>query len=301
MAADADHWLEAFLTHLRTERRLSDHTYSNYRRDLRALRRWLQQQSVDSWIEVTGDEMRAYSASLFRNGKSPRTISRSLSAARTFFGYLAREKQISRNPVDGVSAPSASKRLPGTLDADTMAALLAIPGDSPLAVRDRAMLELLYSSGLRLAELVALNLNAVDLNDRTAHVTGKGNKERIVPVGSKAISALQQWLRQRVQLAHTDESALFVSQRGNRISRRNVQQRVLHWAKVQGVDTRVYPHLFRHSCATHVLESSRDLRGVQELLGHADIATTQIYTHLDFQHLAQIYDEAHPRAKRSKN
>ena len=181
-----------------------------------------------------------------------------------------------------------------------MARLLDIPGDDLLTRRDRAMLELLYSSGLRLAELVGLDLADIDLADRTVRVTGKRAKQRIVPVGRKAVSALRDWLGARGNLAG-DTQAVFVAQHGRRIGERSVQRRVAHWARRQGIDARVYPHLFRHSCATHVLESSRDLRGVQELLGHADIATTQIYTHLDFQHLAQIYDEAHPRAKRRKD
>ncbi len=196
-----------------------------------------------------------------------------------------------------VSAPKAPKRLPGNLDADRMARLLDIQGDGPLVDRDRAILELLYSSGLRLAELTGLNLGDVDLSDATVRVTGKGNKDRIVPVGGHARDALRKWSRIRVQLANEDEKALFVSLRGSRLSHRSVQARITFWAKRQGIDTRVYPHLFRHSFATHLLESSHDLRGVQELLGHANISTTQVYTHLDFQHLAQIYDQAHPRAK----
>jgi integrase/recombinase XerC len=199
--------------------------------------------------------------------------------------------------VQSVSAPKAPKRLPGNLDADRMARLLDIRGDGPLVDRDRAILELLYSSGLRLAELTGLNLGDVDLKDATVRVTGKGNKERIVPVGRHARDAVHAWSKTRVQLANEGEPALFVSSRGSRLSRRAVQARVTHWAKRQGIDTRVYPHLFRHSFATHLLESSHDLRAVQELLGHANISTTQVYTHLDFQHLAQIYDQAHPRAK----
>jgi integrase/recombinase XerC len=178
-----------------------------------------------------------------------------------------------------------------------MARLLEIPGDGPLVDRDRAILELLYSSGLRLAELADLNLGDVDTRDATVRVTGKGNKDRIVPVGSRALEALSRWHRSRGSLAAAEERALFVSQRGTRLSRRSIQARVDHWARRQGIDTKVYPHLFRHSFATHLLESSHDLRGVQELLGHANISTTQVYTHLDFQHLAQIYDKTHPRAR----
>ena len=202
-----------------------------------------------------------------------------------------------KNPAQTVRAPKAPKRLPGNLDADRMAKLLDIKGDGPLVCRDRAILELLYSSGLRLAELTDLNLGDVDMADRTVRVTGKGNKDRVIPVGKHAIKALTTWQSTRVQMAHHDEMALFVSKKGSRLSPRSVQARVDHWARRQGMDTKVYPHLFRHSFASHLLESSHDLRGVQELLGHANISTTQIYTHLDFQHLAQIYDKTHPRAR----
>ena len=196
-----------------------------------------------------------------------------------------------------VSAPKSGKRLPGNLGADRMARLLDIPGEGPIVDRDRAILELLYSSGLRLSELTDLDRDDVDMQDATVRVTGKGNKDRIVPVGRLALAALVKWHRARGELAPADETALFVSNRGTRLSKRSVQARVTHWAKRQGIDTNVFPHLFRHSFATHLLESSHDLRGVQELLGHANISTTQVYTHLDFQHLAQIYDRTHPRAR----
>ncbi|MEL7312122.1 MAG: tyrosine recombinase XerC [Pseudomonadota bacterium] len=298
-------WCKRFESHLSSERRLSEHTVSNYRRDLALLRGWCDKQAIDDWADLTGKDVRAFAAAEFRRGQNPRSIARALSAARAFYRYLAREGRVTRNPVDGVRAPKASKRLPGTLDADTMAALLAIKDKRPIALRDRAMMELFYSSGLRLAELTGLDLSDVNLNDQTARLLGKGNKERIVPIGKMAAAALAAWLRVRSRFAatvsHSQQPAIFVTAAGNRISRRAVQDRVRYWARRQGIDARVYPHLFRHSCATHVLESSRDLRGVQELLGHADIGTTQIYTHLDFQHLAQIYDEAHPRARRNRD
>jgi len=209
-----------------------------------------------------------------------------------------REKHVKVNPVVSVSAPKSGKRLPGNLDADRMARLLEIPGDGAIVDRDRAILELLYSSGLRLSELTDLDVGDVDMQDATVRVTGKGNKDRIVPVGRKALDALDKWHTSRREFAPVDETALFVSNRGARLSARSVQARVKHWAKRQGIDVNVYPHLFRHSFATHLLESSHDLRGVQELLGHANISTTQVYTHLDFQHLAQIYDKTHPRARK---
>ena len=293
-------WIDKFIRHLAYERRLSDLTCKHYRRDIGALANWCDKAGIETWAELDDERIRSFSAAAFRKGLSPKSIQRRLSAARSFFRYLLREKHVLKNPVHSVSAPKAGKRLPANLDADRMARLLDIKGDGPLVARDRAMLELLYSSGLRLSELTGLNLGDVDVADGTVTVTGKGSKERIVPVGKFALQALGGWLKERPALADVDERAIFVSQRGKRISPRSVQARVEHWARRQGIDTRVYPHLFRHSFATHLLESSHDLRGVQELLGHANISTTQVYTHLDFQHLAQIYDQTHPRA-RAKN
>ncbi len=298
-AAEAD-WIDAFIRHLEFERRLSKETCKHYRRDIDALQSWCDEAGIDGWSGLDSEHIRNFSATCFRRGLSARSIQRRLSAARTFFRYLLREKHVSRNPVQSVSAPKGRKRLPENLDADRMARLLEIPGDGLLVDRDRAILELLYSSGLRLAELTDLNVGDVDMQDATVRVTGKGNKDRIVPVGSRALQALSRWQVSRGTLAGPDEPALFVSNRGTRLSRRSVQARVDHWARRQGIDSKVYPHLFRHSFATHLLESSHDLRGVQELLGHANISTTQVYTHLDFQHLAQIYDKTHPRARARK-
>ena len=293
-------WIDRFIRHLEYERRLSPLTCKNYRRDLQVLAAYCEQSNVDGWGDLDSEHVRAFSATCFRKGLSARSIQRRLSAARTFFRYLIREKAVTKNPVSSVSAPKGRKRLPGNLDADRMARLLDIPGDGAIVDRDRAILELLYSSGLRLAELIDLNLGDVDMHDATVRVTGKGNKDRIVPVGRHALKALRRWYTTRGDLADADEKAIFVSNRGTRISARSVQARVKHWAKQQGLDANVYPHLFRHSFATHVLESSHDLRGVQELLGHANISTTQVYTHLDFQHLAQMYDQTHPRARKKE-
>jgi integrase/recombinase XerC len=294
-------WIDRFIRHLEFERRLSPLTCKNYRRDLETLAAWCEKSGVASWRDLDSEHVRAYSASCFRKGLSARSIQRRLSASRTFFRYLIREKEVQKNPITSVSAPRGKKRLPGNLDADRMARLLDIPGDGAIVDRDRAILELLYSSGLRLAELTDLNVGDVDMHDATVRVTGKGNKDRIVPVGRHALKALRQWSITRGDLANADENAMFVSNRGTRISTRSVQARVKHWARLQGIDANVYPHLFRHSFATHVLESSHDLRGVQELLGHANISTTQVYTHLDFQHLAQIYDQTHPRARKKSD
>lgn len=298
MDSAANDWIDRYIGHLSHERRLSPETCKHYRRDLAALADYCDEIGAERWPELDIGHVRAWSAAGHRRGLSPKSIQRRLSAARSFFRYLAREGEVRNNPAEAVSAPKGGKRLPGSLDADRMARLLDIRGDGAIVDRDRAMLELFYSSGLRLSELANLDLGDVDHNDRTVRVTGKGGKERIVPVGRKALAALTAWRRSRASMADVDEPALFVSQRGSRIKPRSVQARVDHWARRQGIDTRVHPHLFRHSFATHLLESSHDLRGVQELLGHANISTTQVYTHLDFQHLAQIYDQTHPRARR---
>ena len=300
MNANENDWIERFIRHLEIERRLSELTRKHYRRDLLALAAFCDEAGVDRWQDLDSEHVRAFSAASYRRGLASRSIQRRLSAARTFFRFLLREKHVKINPVVSVSAPKAGKRLPGNLDADRMARLLDIPGDGAIVDRDRAILELLYSSGLRLSELTGLDCGDVDPQDATVRVTGKGNKDRIVPVGRMALAALAKWHRSRPELAAAGEKALFVSNRGGRLSARSVQARVKHWARRQGIDTNVFPHLFRHSFATHLLESSHDLRGVQELLGHANISTTQVYTHLDFQHLAQIYDKTHPRARTKK-
>jgi integrase/recombinase XerC len=280
------------------ERRLSPLTCKHYSRDLDAFRRWCVAQNLKGWGDVDSEHLRSFSAACYRRGLSARSIQRMLSAIRTFFRFMCREKHLTANPAGAVRAPKAGKRLPGNLDADRMARLLDIKGEGPVVARDRAILELLYSSGLRLAELTCLDIDSIDIADATVRVTGKGSKERILPVGRYALSALATWRQERNRLANPEERALFVSKRGTRLKPRSVQARVDFWARRQGIDTRVSPHLFRHSFATHLLESSHDLRGVQELLGHANIGTTQVYTHLDFQHLAQIYDKTHPRARR---
>jgi integrase/recombinase XerC len=291
-------WVERFIRHLQFERRLSPLTCRHYYRDLEAFQRWCASQNLAGWGDVDNGHIRAFSAACYRRGLGARSIQRLLSAIRTFFRFMRREKHVKSNPAEGVRAPKAGKRLPANLDADRMARLLDLEGDGPLVARDRAILELLYSSGLRLAELIGLDVDSIDVADATVRVTGKGSKERILPVGRHALHALAAWRKERALLANPQERALFVSKRGSRLSARSVQARVDYWGKRQGIDTKVYPHLFRHSFATHLLESSHDLRGVQELLGHANIATTQVYTHLDFQHLAQIYDRTHPRARR---
>ncbi len=300
MDAGAAAWVERYLAHLRAERRLSPHTESNYRRDLAALAAFCDAAGLVDWKVLDAQHVRTFAARQHRGGLAPKSIQRQLSALRGFFAYLIREGVLAANPAVEIRAPKGAKRLPSTVDADQMARLLAPPADDPLARRDHAMMELLYSSGLRLAELVGLDLMDLDLEDRTVRVLGKGAKTRIVPVGRQAIVALRTWLSDRSSLAKPGETAVFVGSTGRRLGARAVQQRLAQAARRQGLNLKVHPHLFRHSFATHLLESSGDLRGVQELLGHADISTTQVYTHLDFQHLARIYDQAHPRARRRK-
>lgn len=288
-----------FLQHLRTERRLSPHTLKNYRRDLQRLQAFCEAQALQDWGQLSEADIRRYVSQRHRRGLGGKSLQRELSAFRSFFRYLLREGQLGFNPAADVQAPKTARKLPATLDVDQARRLVEIEGQGPLAVRDRAILELFYSSGLRLAELLGLDLADVDLAEAMLQVTGKGNKVRRVPIGRHALAALQDWLGVRAGLLRDPaEAAIFLSRQGRRLAPRSVQQRIRQWGIRQGIDVRVYPHLLRHSFASHVLESSHDLRAVQELLGHSDISTTQIYTHLDYQHLANVYDAAHPRARR---
>lgn len=312
--------LERFLASLKHERRLSAHTHDAYRRDLERLLEFCRRRGLA--VATLGHaEVRAFAAGEHAAGADARTVQRRLSAVRAFYRFLAREGTCTTNPAQEVRAPKAARRLPATLDPDAMGRLLEMAGTDHLSVRDRALMELLYSSGLRLGEIVGLDLEDLDLKDRTVRVTGKGAKVRVVPVGRRARAALAAWLTQRAALlrararpaarhtarasrAETVEAhagAVFIGASGRRLGARAVQRRVALWARRQGLAVHVHPHMFRHSFATHLLESSGDLRGVQELLGHADISTTQVYTHLDFQHLARVYDAAHPRARRSRS
>jgi integrase/recombinase XerC len=293
-------WIDCFLHHLQHERRLSPHTLKNYARDLNQIANWCQQNGVNEWPQLCPHQVRGYVAKRHRSEISGKTIQRELSSLRSLFNYLLREGVSENNPAQGIKAPKVKRRLPATMDIDQLSSLLDVTDDDPLSLRDLAVLELLYSSGLRLAELVSIDLVDLDLKSALLQVTGKGDKTRQVPIGRKAIDALQQWIKIRGSLAKPDEPALFVSSRGKRIHPRTIQQRLKQWALKHGASRSIHPHLLRHSFASHMLESSGDLRAVQELLGHADISTTQIYTHLDFQHLANVYDKAHPRARRKK-
>ena len=297
-----NNYLEQFIQSLRSEKYYSPHTCSNYRRDLQRLQTYLKEREIDDWKQVSYTDISGFAAQRHRQGRKSRTIARELSSVRSFFQFLIRRGAIAKNPALDVSAPKSDKPLPKTCDPESLEQLLRVTDDGDdLMLRDIAIFELIYSSGLRLAELVGIDLDDIDLQQKQLVVTGKGNKTRHLPVGSKAVSAVQRWLELRPQYCReASQKALFLSKPGNRISPRNVQSRLNHLIQRQALGQKLSPHMLRHSFATHLLESSSDLRTVQELLGHANIATTQIYTHLDFQHLASVYDAAHPRARRKE-
>jgi len=291
----------AYLERLRSQKHYSDHTLSNYQRQLNRLKQSMQQAGLSDYKALNPMHVRQFVATLHRRGLSPRSLAMTLSAWRGFFKYLIEQGRVFYNPISGVRAPKQPHRLPATFTHEQAEQLLqAIDTGDDLGIRDLAIAELFYSSAIRLSELVNINCDDLDLKSKCLRVTGKGKKSRLVPVGAKALVALKEWLKVRSVWCSQqgEQPALFLSKQKRRISVRNVQQRLQYWGQVAGLDSRVYPHKFRHSCATHLLESSGDLRAIQELLGHADIATTQVYTHLDFQALAKVYDAAHPRARK---
>ncbi|GAB3111491.1 tyrosine recombinase XerC [Aestuariicella hydrocarbonica] len=288
--------LESFYQYLRFEKQLSANTLVSYQRDLVRLSRYCQNQQL-TLIDLQHHHIRHCLAQLHRQELQPRSLQRWLSALRTFFQYCLKQKLISVNPCTGLQAPKAKKPLPKALDVDQAIQFVEVRGDDFLSVRDRACLELFYSSGLRLSELVSLNWSDVDLAQGQLRVTGKGNKTRELPVGRPARAALAAWQKKQLSTCGEDIAAIFTQKKGKRLSPRSIQLRFEKLSVTQGVDQSVHPHKLRHSFASHLLESSGDLRAVQELLGHANLSTTQVYTHLDFQHLAKVYDNAHPRAK----
>ena len=292
--------VEAFLEELESIKRYSQHTIANYRRDLNRAHLILSTLGKAEWTDVTVRDIRLMVAQLHQQGLGGRTISRLLSAVRSFYNYLLLKKKCVVNPARDVRPPKDNKPLPSTLDPEEVQQLLDGSGDSSLELRDIAMFELFYSSGLRLSELTSLDLGDIDTEEGMMRVTGKGRKARDLPVGRKALAALANWMSVREQWLQGEETALFLSRRGRRISSRSVQDRLKKLAAKNGLGRNCYPHMLRHSFASHMLESSGDLRAVQELLGHTDIGTTQIYTHLDFQHLARVYEKAHPRARHKK-
>jgi integrase/recombinase XerC len=287
-----------FLEYLAVERRASTHTLSAYRRDLQAWQNYCQAHALNAPAQLQFDDIQHFMAQSHRDGLAPKSLQRRLSALRSQFKYLMKQGQLQSDPSTGLRAPKAPRKLPQVLDVDEAVRLVELPTDGELGLRDRAMLELLYSSGLRVSELCALRWTDLDLDESLVTVLGKGSKTRVVPVGSHAVKALSEWRQAGTAERH---APVFPGRAGKAISTRAVQLRLQQLAQQQGIWKRVYPHLLRHSFASHMLESSGDLRSVQELLGHADIATTQIYTHLDFQRLATVYDAAHPRAKRNKS
>ena len=290
-----------YIEHLGTEKNYSPHTIKSYQRQLKTTLLGCGESAGEGWQGMDVHHFRALIAKWHRGGLSPRSIHQRLSALRGLYNFLIREKQAQSNPLASLKAPKMGRKLPRDIEIDEIFQLLDnMPKNQPLEIRDHAMFELFYSSGLRLAELASLNLFNIDFSDGSVQVIGKGNKSRIAPVGSKALAAIRSWLKERTTIADIEEKAIFVSQRGTRLSHRAIQQRMKYWGQRLGLTTPVHPHKLRHSFATHMLEASNDLRAVQEMLGHANLSTTQIYTHLDFQHLANVYDSAHPRAKHKK-
>lgn len=292
--------LQRFYDYLNHEKGLSPHTQANYQRQLTIMTEQLIQLGVQNWQQVDAGWVRQLASKAMREGLKASSIATRLSSLRSFFDYLISIDVLEANPAKGVSAPKKQRPLPKNLDIDEVGQLLEVNDNDPLAIRDRAIMELMYGAGLRLAELVSIDINQVQMGQGEIRVIGKGNKERKVPFSGQAEQWLTRWLKVRPSLAHDGEMALFVSKRGTRISHRNVQKRMEEWGIKQGVSSHISPHKLRHSFATHMLESSGNLRAVQELLGHENISTTQIYTNLDFQHLADVYDNAHPRARKKQ-
>ena len=290
--------VKMFVLYLEQERRMSIHTVSAYKRDLNRCIIFMGDHDLSMWNVMKTKQVRLFIAQLNREGLSARSIQRHLSSLRSFYRYLIREEKVLTNPAQVVQAPKAGKRLPATLDVDQVSGLLDhVEQESFIGCRDKAMMELFYSSGLRLAELASLDCRDIDLADKLVYVTGKGNKARVLPIGGQALKAIQLWLENRDKEGLFEAVALFITKQGGRLGVRSIQQRLKFWGKKQGISDHIHPHRLRHAFASHMLEATGDLRAVQELLGHADISTTQVYTHVDFQHLAKVYDGAHPRAK----
>jgi integrase/recombinase XerC len=299
MESDSKQILTDFLDQLTVEKRASMHTINSYQRDLNHLGKYCLAKSIPDWASLTQNDVRSHIASRHRLGLGSTSLQRELSAIRSFFNFLLKKGLADNNPAQYIKAPKQARKLPKTLDVDQISGLLEAGASSAIEIRDLAIFELFYSSGLRLSELTALNLADIDLTDHSLMVkSGKGGKSRILPIGSKAITAINNWLPQRLKKISASEVALFTSTRGKRLGQRSIELRLEQWCKKKGIAEHIHPHMLRHSFASHLLESSQDLRAVQELLGHSNISTTQIYTHLDFQHLADIYDKAHPRAKK---
>ena len=302
MHDDDKQLLSDFLAQLTIEKRASQYTVKSYKRDLNCLSTYCESKSISLWTDLKQTDIRSYMASRHRQGLSSTSLQRELSAIRSFFNFLLKNQLTDNNPGQYIKAPKKTRKLPKTLDVDQIKSLLEAGTNSTIEIRDLAMFELFYSSGIRLSELAQLNLTDIDLTDKSLMVrSGKGGKSRMLPIGSKAVAAINTWLEHRIKSVTSTETALFISTRGTRLGQRSIELRLKQWCKKKGIAENIHPHMLRHSFATHLLESSQDLRAVQELLGHSNISTTQIYTHLDFQHLADVYDRAHPRAKRNSS
>ncbi|PWK52796.1 tyrosine recombinase XerC [Pleionea mediterranea] len=296
-----EHNLERYLAYIAVEKNLSEKTINSYAVTLQAFINFLSARNIDNSKDVSVHTLRGYLAQLHKQGLKSKSIAQKMSSIRSFFSFLAQQKLIDINPAKGLRTPKIEKHLPKTLDVDEVSIFLdQIQAVDFISSRDKAIMELFYSSGIRLSELQGLTLDDFDLNDAFIRVTGKGNKTRIAPIGQKAMASLKVWLTFRKLHATDDQTAMFITSSGNVLKQRSIQARLEYWGKQLALPARLHPHKLRHSCASHFLESSSDLRAVQELLGHADLSTTQIYTHLDFQHLANVYDSAHPRAKKKK-
>ena len=296
MTPDAQLALSAFFQYMEVEKRASEHTLKSYQRDINQFKNYCLNQQLQNWKSVKPTDIRDHIANRHRNGISSKSLQRELSAIRSFYNYLLKKHLLDSNPASHIRAPKQERKLPKTLDVDQVFGILETTPDSSLEIRDLAMFELFYSSGLRLSELANLNLNDIDSNEGFLRVRfGKGGKQRDLPVGSKAIAAIKKWLNYRPE---TLDEALFTSNKGLRLGQRSIQLRLDRWCKKIGLPEHVHPHMLRHSFASHLLESSQDIRAIQELLGHSNLSTTQIYTHLDFQHLTEVYDKSHPKAKK---
>jgi integrase/recombinase XerC len=299
MSPVAEEMLANFLNQLKYEKRASIHTVKNYQRDIERLSGYCKDKLIFNWNDLKQADVRAHIANRHRKGMGSKSLQRELSAIRSFYTFLLKNGLAESNPAQHIKAPKQARTLPKTLDVDQINGLLNAGASSPLEIRDLAMFELFYSSGLRLSELSALDMGDLDLSDRSLLVrSGKGGKSRVLPIGGKAVAAINNWLQGRAKMTVIDNVALFVTAKGRRLGQRSIELRLSQWCKKKGIDQHIHPHMLRHSFASHLLESSQDLRAVQELLGHSNISTTQIYTHLDFQHLAEIYDKAHPRARK---
>jgi len=291
--------LTDYFKYLEFEKRVSEHTLKSYQRDIKQLVSYCAAHEIEQWQDILPIDIRNHIANRHRKGLSSKSLQRELSAIRSFYNYLLKKLLVQNNPAKQIKAPKQERKLPKVLDVDQMSGILDSPPDSFLEIRDLAMFELFYSSGLRLSELADLNMDDIDLSERELRVLkGKGGKQRILPIGGKAVTALKKWFLYRT---NTTDLAVFISNKGKRLGQRSIQLRLNRWCKKIGLPEHVHPHMLRHSFASHLLESSHDIRAVQELLGHSNLSTTQIYTHLDFQHLAEVYDKAHPKAKKKSD